>query len=343
MHPTPSVSAIVVSFESPDAARDAVLSLLAQSAPPTEVLLVDNHPAGLTAAAMGSWDLDERVRLVRSGANIGYAAACNLAAAEARGDWLFFLNPDARADRRCVEALLRSAGDDTGVVGAQVLLPDGRVNAGDNPVHLTGIAWSGRFGKPREDGPPRRVASVSGAALLASVPAFRQVGGLCERFFLYMDDVDLCWRIQLAGWRVMFAPEATVWHEYEFEKGPQKWYWLERNRLWVVLSNYSAVTLLLLAPMLLASGLVVIYTALRDGWLRSALRAWGALLVCGPELRSWRRRVQDTRRVRDSELIELMSARYETELLENALAARAAPIMSGYRRSVIELLRLTGR
>jgi len=340
---TLSVSAIVVSFASPDAARGAVESLLAQSAPPTEVLLVDNHPAGLTGAAMESWGFDERVRLVHSGANVGYAAACNGAAAHAHGDWLFFLNPDAQADPRCLEVLLRHVGDHTGVIGAQVLLPDGRVNAGDNPVHLTGIAWAGRFGEPREDGPSRPVASVSGAALLASARAFREVGGLCERFFLYMDDVDLCWRVRLAGWRVMFAPQAVVSHDYEFDKGPRKWYWLERNRLWAVLSNYSAVALLLLAPMLLASELAVIYTALRDGWLPSLLRAWGSVLASVPELRSWRRKVQDTRCAHDSELIELMTARFETQLLENSLAVRASRLMSGYRRAVIVLLRLIGR
>lgn len=340
---TLSVSAIVVSFDSPDATRCAVESLLAQSAPPGEVLLVDNHPAELTGTAFRSWNLDDRVRLVQSGENVGYAAACNRAAAQARGDWLFFLNPDARADPHCLDALLREVRDHTGVVGAQVLLPDGRVNAGDNPVHPTGVAWAGRFGEPRENGPPRQVASVSGAALLASASAFREVGGLCEHFFLYMDDVDLCWRLRLAGWRVMFAPEAVVWHDYVFEKGPQKWYWLERNRLWAVLSNYSPAALLLLTPLLLGGESVVAYTALRDGWLRPLLTAWGALLMSLPELLSWRRQVQSMRRVNDSAVIELMSSRFETELLENSLARRAAPLMSGYRRAVIELLRAFGR
>jgi GT2 family glycosyltransferase len=338
-----SVSAIVVSFQSPDAARGAVESLLEQSAPPQEVLIVDNHPAGLTAAAMRDWNFDARVKLVHSGANIGYAAACNRAAADACGDWLFFLNPDARADRRCLETLLRPVDDRTGVVGAQVLLPDGRVNAGDNPLHLTGVAWAGGFGAAREDGPPRAVASVSGAALLASARTFSQVGGLCERFFLYMDDIDLCWRMRLAGWNVIFAPQAVVWHDYQFDKGPQKWYWLERNRLWAVLSNYSAAALLLLAPMLLVSELVVTCTALRDGWLRELLRAWGSLFASVPELRSWRRKVQSTRRARDSELMELMAARFETELLENSLALRAAPLMSGYRVAAIGLLRALRR
>ena len=80
---------------------------------------------------------------------------------------------------------------------------------------------------------------------------------MCERLFMYEDDVDLCWRVRLAGWTVMFCPDAVVWHEYEFDKGTMKWYWLERNRLWTVLSNYSAITLVLLAPLLLGTELMV--------------------------------------------------------------------------------------
>ena len=80
---------------------------------------------------------------------------------------------------------------------------------------------------------------------------------MCERLFMYEDDVDLCWRVRLTGWTVMFCPDAVVWHEYEFDKGTMKWYWLERNRLWTVLSNYSAITLVLLAPLLLGTELMV--------------------------------------------------------------------------------------
>lgn len=338
-----TVSAIVVSFADPDATRGAVQSLLAQTHPPTEVLLVDNDPAARTAAALGQWGLPPSFRLVHRGENLGYTAACNLAARQARGQWLFFLNPDARADPGCLSRLLEAADARTGVVGAQVLLPDERANAGDNPLHLTGIAWAGRFGQPRERAAPRRVAAVSGAALLARSCAFHDLGGLCERFFMYYDDADLCWRMRLAGWEVMFCPEAVVWHDYEFEKGGQKWYWLERNRLWSVLSNYSAPTLTLLAPLLLCAETVVALTALRDGWASSLVRAWGSLLPGLPELWRWRRRVQDSRRVPDSALLGLMSGRFETALLDSPAVARVAPLIELYRRALIGILRRHGR
>lgn len=334
-----TVSAIVVSFADPTAAHTAIDSLLAQSTVPHEVLVVDNDPDARTAAALVEWGPPESVRVVHQGANLGYTAACNRAAAQADGDWLFFLNPDARAGSSCLSDLLQATDDRTGVVGAQVLLPDDRVNAGDNPLHLTGIAWAGRFGHPREHGPPRRVAAVSGAALLVRRSAFQQLGGMCERFFMYYDDVDLCWRMRLAGWEVVFSPRAVVWHDYEFEKGPGKWYWLERNRLWSVLSNYSAASLALLGPLLLGAQLMVASTAVRDGWARSLLRAWRSLLVGLPALRLWRRQVQMARRVPDSQLLELMSGHFDTDLVESPLARAGNPFIEGYRRWLIGVLR----
>ncbi|HLJ02101.1 MAG TPA: glycosyltransferase family 2 protein [Solirubrobacteraceae bacterium] len=335
-----TVSAIVVSFGDPAATERAVASLLAQTEPPVEVLVVDNHPDRPTATAMAGWRFDDRVRLIHSGENLGYTTACNFAARQASGEWLFFLNPDARADPACLGMLMMEATESrVGAIGAQVLLPDERTNAGDNPLHVTGIAWAGRYGQTREHGPARRVASVSGAALLARTSAFRALGGLCERFFMYYDDTDFCWRLRLAGWDVVFCPEAVIWHDYEFEKGPRKWYWLERNRLWSVMSNYSAVTLVLLGPLLAGAEAMVAITALRDGWGRSLMRAWGSLLPAVFEAGRWRAEVQRSRQAPDSELLELMSGRFETALVDSRAMRAVNPLTELYRRLVVLILR----
>ena len=340
---TATLSAIIVSFSDPEATRRAIDSLLEQSHPPIEILLADNHPDALTAGALGAWEPDSRVRLAHSGENLGYTGACNVLAAQAQGEWLFFLNPDARADPTCLAMLLGAIDSASGVAGAQVLLPDSRINAGDNPLHITGIAWSGRFGEPREYGPPREVASVSGAALLARAEAFREAGGMCERLFMYEDDVDLCWRLRLAGWKVMFCPDAVVWHEYEFDKGTMKWYWLERNRLWTVFSNYSAITLVLLAPLLLGTELMVLAQAIRGRWAHILLHAWGSAMLSLPDLIRWRRSVQHGRRVGDREIVELMCGRIETSLLDSPLTLRVNPLVAAYRRMLLAVLGAVGR
>jgi GT2 family glycosyltransferase len=338
-----TITAIIVSFSDPEATRRAVESLLDQSHPPIEILLADNHPDRRTATAMRGWAPDARVRLVHSGANLGYTGACNTLAAQARGEWLLFLNPDARADPSCLATLLGAVDPTCGVAGPQVLLPDGRTNAGDNPVHITGIAWSGRFGEPREYGLPREVGSVSGAALLARAEAFREAGGMCEHLFMYEDDVDLCWRVRLTGWKVMFCPDAVVWHEYEFDKGTMKWFWLERNRQWTVLSNYSAITLVLLAPLLLGAELMVLAQAIRGRWIPRLFAAWGSTMLGVGKLVRWRRRVQRSRKVGDREIVELMSGRIQTSLLESPLTIRVNPLLAAYRRILLGVLGAIGR
>jgi GT2 family glycosyltransferase len=330
-----TVSAIIVSFADPAATRAAVESLYAQTRPPDEVIVVDNHPGAPAAAALDGLDVD----LVRPSHNLGFAPACNLAAQRARGDWLFVLNPDAVAERECLERLLEATGDDVGLVGAQVLMPDGvRVNAGDNPLHLAGLSWSGRYLERREDGPPRDAAVVSGAAMLVRARAFRALEGFPPGFFLYQEDVDLAWRLRLAGWRVRFCPRAAVRHDYEFAKGRSKWFWLERNRLWVVLCNYDARTLLALAPLLAGVEVGVLLLAVRAGWLGEKLRAYGALLRALPLLARRRRCVQRSRRVADRELLEAMVGRMETPLLDSPLLAVGNPLMERYRRVLLALL-----
>ena len=142
-----------------------------------------------------------------SGAEPRLTGGVNLAAGVAAGDWLFLLNPDATAEPACLALLLEAGAEPaTAIVGAQVLLPDGHTNAGDNPVNIAGLSWSGRYGQPREHGPARDTAAVSGAALMVRRDVFDALGGLCPYFFLYQDDADLAWRVRLAGWRVRFAP-----------------------------------------------------------------------------------------------------------------------------------------
>jgi GT2 family glycosyltransferase len=311
------ITAVVVSFADPDATVGALRSLLDQSPAPTEVLVVDNDPRGATKRALADARLAPSVRILHPGRNLGYTCAANLAAARASGEWLFFLNPDAVVARDCLQRLLEAVdGPDVAVVGAQVLLPDGRVNAGANPINIAGISWSGSYGAAREHGPARDVASVSGAALLVRRETFQNLGGLCPLFFMYVDDTDLCWRARLAGMRVRFCPEAVVVHAYAFQKGPHKWFYLERNRACALLSNLQIRTILLLAPVLVATELGVAVHAISEGWLEQKARAWGSVLVKWPALIRWRRSVQATRSVSDYAVLGLFSAGVETALIE---------------------------
>jgi GT2 family glycosyltransferase len=331
---TAGVTAVVVTYREPEAGRPAIASLERQTHPPAELLVVDNDPG-----AERKFESSIPLRVLRPGGNLGYPNSCNFAAAEATQPWLFFLNPDAEAAPDCLERLLEAADERTAIVGAQVLLPDGRVNAGDNPVHVTGLSWSGRYLEPAEHGPPRETAAVSGAALITRTSVFRDLGGHAPAFFLYVDDTDMAWRARLAGWKVVFCPEATVSHEYEFDKGPSKWRHLEHNRLWMVLSNYSALTLTLLAPLLIAAEGGIAAQARRDGWWPQKLEAWRDLAAGRRELARWRRHVQAHRAVGDRAIVAWMRGEMSTPLVESPMLERVNRWMERYRRLVLRFLR----
>lgn len=334
-----TITAIVVSFADVDATTRALHSLLDQSLAPVELLVVDNDPQGAAARELSERAISPKLRVVHPGANLGYTRAANLAARQAIGDWLFFLNPDAVAEHDCLERLLDATEEpDVAVVGAQILLADGRVNAGDNPINLAGVSWSGRYGQPREHGAARDTASVSGAALLVRRDSFLTVGGLCPFFFMYVDDTDLAWRMRLRGMRVRFCPEAVVVHDYEFGKGAHKWFYLERNRAWALLSNLRPRTLALLAPLLLITELVVAMRAISDGWLAEKARAWASLIAQAPQLIRWRRSVQAGRIVSDYRVLEPFSAGIETDLIDTGVPRWASRCAERYRRLLLRAL-----
>ncbi len=335
-----AITAIVVSYSEPDASIRAIRSLLDQSLRPAEVLVVDNDPDGATVRALGLAALSRGVRVLHPGVNLGYTGAVNLAAGQAEGEWLFLLNPDAVAQRDCLQRLLEAVdGSDVALVGAQVLLPDGRVNAGDNPINIAGVSWSGKYGHPREHGPARDTAAVSGAALMARRDTFTALGGLCPDFFMYVDDADLAWRMRMYGARVRYCPEAVVVHDYEFEKGAHKWFYLERNRAWALLSNLRVGTLILLSPVLLMTEVVVVARAISEGWLREKALTWASLLVRAPRLVRWRRRVQAKRNVSDYRVLAEFLGGIQTQLLDTGLPSWVNPCLECYRRSVLALLK----
>jgi len=326
-----SIAVVIVSYDDPEGTVRAVASVGAQTVAPDEVIVVDHGP-GHPTTALG---LDATV--LTPAANLGFAGGAALGARSTNADWILFLNPDAVAAPDCLERLLEATDAGTGLVGAQVLLPDGRVNAGDNPVHLIGIAWAGRYLEPREDGRPRGVASVSGAAMFARRTALEAIGGITERYFLYHEDVDLSWRMRLAGWDVRFQPQATVTHDYAFDKGARKWFYLERNRAWTVLSCYSGRSLILLAPLLIASEAAIVLKARREDWWPEKRAAWAAVWKDRRALLARRRAVQATRRAGDREILTRMTADLDTALLDGPAPRGSGVVLRAYRRALLAL------
>jgi GT2 family glycosyltransferase len=308
--------------------RGAIDSLRAQTRPPDEILLVDNKPG----ATLPPLDDAPEVRVIAPDVNLGYPNAVNFAVEHTDADFVLTLNPDARAEPDCLEQLLAA---DAAIAGPQIVSEDGlTTQAGDNPLHPTGISPAGAFGRPREHGAPREVIVVSGACTLFRRDAFLELGGFMRAFFLYYDDADLGWRARIAGKRVVYVPDAAVRHGYEFGRRERKMFFLERNRLIAVLSNYEARTLVVLAPLLVVFELGVVAVAALQGWLDEKLRAYGSVVELRREIRVHRRHVQSLRRCSDRDLQPSFATRFDSPFMPALPARVAGALTAGYLRLI---------
>jgi GT2 family glycosyltransferase len=298
------------------------------------VIVVDNG---------GDVEDREAATVLRPGENLGYGAANNLAARQATGDALVFLNPDTVVMPGALTGLVAPLEDPSvGIVTARLRLLDDpeTLNSAGNRVHLTGIGWAGRYGEPADSvSELEDVPFPSGAAMAIRRDLFLELGGFTEELFLYQEDLILGWRVRLRGLRVVVNPAADVLHDYDFSRNPGKHYLLERNRLVFVLSSFSPRLLLLLAPVIASAEVGMLALALKEGWARDKLRGWGWLVRNAGWLRRQRRETQRLRRVRDRELARFLSPVLAPGMIPVPSPVRAInPLVARYWEVVKKLL-----
>ncbi len=330
----PTLSVLIVAWNSREELTRTLPALLPELGAGDELIVVDNDSSDGTAEAV--WELAPAARVVRAGANLGFAAGCNAGAGEASGELLVVLNPDAAPLPGWGEAIRRPWGEGRGWAAWQALVADAggtQINSAGNPIHFTGIVWAGGHGRPIAAAPaaPAEVAVLSGACLAIPLATWHEVGGFPERFFLYHEDVDLSLRLRLRGGTLGIEPAAVVDHDYEFGAREHKWRWLERNRLAFLVRAYPAPLLILLAPALLATELVLLAVAAAGGWGGQKLAADLQALRWLPRLLRERRQVQVTRTVSAAEFASWLTPDLDSPFI--APAARSLParlLLRGY-------------
>ena len=217
-----------------------------------------------------------------------------------RGRYLVFLNYDCEPEPGWLDALVRCADDDPGVGAAQavVLHPDGTVNTAGNRLHYLGFSWAPNGGSPPV-GAPVEIAVGSGACLLVPAQLFQELGGFWESMFLYCEDTDLCWRIRLAGLRVLVCPEARSITTTTSAAMPPSSSTSSATACSCSQPTTSAGTLPRLAPALVATEVALLGVALRGGWLPQKLRSLASAARAMPAVREQRRAVAHLRRIPD--------------------------------------------
>jgi GT2 family glycosyltransferase len=221
------LSILIVNWNSKDHVRECLRSLEKHVTSDHETIVVD----GASFDGCGEMIAAEfpAVRFVQSPHNVGFGRCNNLGAEQANGEYLLFLNPDTEVKPSAVEALLEVAESDAGVglVGACLLNTDGSlqtscVQALPTPLNraLDSDFLRRRLPKSRLWGTyaafaasePVPVEAVSGACMLIHRDHFAAVGGFCPDYFMYAEDMHLCWDVAKLGKRIVYQPAAVIVH-----------------------------------------------------------------------------------------------------------------------------------
>lgn len=229
--PDPVLSILIISYNTRDMTLECIRSVFEQTVRTTfEIIVLDNASSDGSAEAMLE-EFGDRVRLVRSGENLGFAGGNNAAAEHASGDYLLLLNPDTVVLDGAIDTLVAYAVEhpQAGIWGGRTVFADGSLNPAScwsrqtlwsltsQALGLSSIFRTSSLFNPEGMGGwdrsgEREVDIVSGCFLLISRELWRRLDGFHPDFFMYGEEADLCLRARTLGARPRVTARATIIH-----------------------------------------------------------------------------------------------------------------------------------
>lgn len=304
------VSVIILNHNGEHLLDDCIGSIQQQDYHAFEIIVADNCSEDNSVVYVQ--ERFPEVQVIEHPSNYGFSLGNNIAAGQAKGQYLFFLNNDTRLDPHCLSALVDSAeSSNADIFGCAVTDFEGASHPLIMGCDFLGFPFQGRF------------FYVEGCALFIKRDCFDELDGFDEDYFMFYEDLDICWRARLAGRSIFYAEEAIVYHKggatlfggrpehRGYTTNYQRRYLGERNNMRTLLKNYKLQTLLVVLPFYLFINILEIIILLIIGRNPKAaccyFKAYASNIVYLPKIVRTRRRVQASRKVGDLQIMRKMS------------------------------------
>ena len=294
---------IIVNWNSWDILSQCLEKLKSQTFQNFNVMVIDN--ASNHSVPNGLLSRYPNATLIQNQFNRGFAAANNQAISLTRdSEWVVLLNPDAFPESNWLQQLIDAAEknpDYAMFASRQLMDANCHLLDGDGDVyHISGLVWREGHGKKMNDAvrESHEVFSPCAAAALYRRDALISAGGFDEKFFCYIEDVDLGFRLRLMGYRCLLIPSAVVHHIGSATSGGQQSdfavYHGHRNLVWTYMKNMPGWLFWACLPLHLAMNLVTVLVFVWRGQGRVILRAKRDALLGLPKM--WRKRQEIQKR-----------------------------------------------
>jgi len=321
------------------------------------IFVVDNASSDQTVARITNYELPmTKVTVIQNKTNLYFAKAINQAATAAMSagyDELILLNQDTTVLPGWIDELLkvRAQKPEAAAIQSRLMKPDGSINCLGNAIHYLGFGFSVGNGKKYPISPPSRQAGniqypafwsvtyPSGAAMMVSALDWKESGGLLELLEMYHEDQEWGQRMNLRGRTSYCARDSVVVHDYQFEQAPYKYYFMERNRLVVLLLYYHLWTLLLITPIFFVMELGMVAFSIKNGWWREKFRSYRDAIRMLPQTLRLRKKSLVLRKVSDRDILKRMEATIKDQPVNNVILDRIAnPVLNAYYQFILLLL-----
>ena len=278
MNENPLVSVIVLNYNAGELLLNCIESVKKSAYKNLEIIVVDNISTDKSQKRCKEKYPD--IKLIQNNENFGYCEGNNIGIREAKGDYIIILNPDTIVESNCIEELISAYNKfGEGLYQPKILSLNEKqvLQSTGNMIHVFGFGFAKDKGRKDEevDEEIKKIGYASGTCLFTSKSVLEKVGLLDSFLFLYHDDLDLGWRASQIGINSYYVPKSKIYHveSYSLKWSAKKFYWLERNRKYCLLTHYSKKTYAKMLPTLLLVDLFVWFFYISKGFLGAKIKA----------------------------------------------------------------------
>ncbi len=275
-----------------------------------EIIVVDN--ASKDQSHLKCKEKFSKIKLVENKENFGYCEGNNVGIRQAKGEFIVILNPDTIVSPDWLLEIFsayRKNGDGLYQPKIISLYEENVIQSTGNMLHLFGFGFARDKGvlDNNQRNQIERIGYASGTCLFTSVNVLKKVGLLDSFLFLYHDDLDLGWRAAQLGIRSYYVPNAVIYHaeSYSLKWSSRKFFWLERNRRYCLLTHYSRDTYKKMRISLILVEIMVWLFYLSKGFLGAKIRAEIDIIKNKNQIETRYKELESKKIVPDKELIKL--------------------------------------
>ena len=312
-----------------------------------ELIIVDNASTDGSRRCVEEMMLNPlpglpKIHYMPQNLNLGFAGGNNLAMkyAMSRGfDYVYLINYDTRVEPDFLAQAVAAAESSEKIGSVQSFLrlwPEKQlINSTGNMIHYLGFGFCGDGRVPifqkQFIGLPE-IAYASGAAVLIKTSVLHETGLFDEKLFAYHDDLELGWKIRLAGYANVLAPNSVVFHEYEFSRSIKKYFYMERNRYILFFTNFKFLTQFVFLPAFVLMEIGQFIFSIKSGWWREKAKAllWVKAPWHWPYLFSKHYKMAKLRKVKDREILKYFTGKISYQEIDNWALKIANPVFNIY-------------